>query len=1125
MLSAIGEVFIQAPGDFMFFVLVLVTSVFSLLQSFGYKQIRSRDESERITVALGGITFLWVLYCVATFFISYVNQEPNSILPPMEWAIGVANVLLLSWAFSVPAFPQWYRVSNFVLLGLLLIVVGQYAVSGTMWIGIAADQDFNRSAIGSMWIFTYLGVSLVALLLSLYVAPDTFDAPLKFLLFLILFSGAAAMLALQLSGDLIGNYPGILRFAKAFAYLLLPLIMYREARSRVERLLQTLVTVPQGAQNINRAALSPDRVVATEHMVATESLSPLRKTTTTEEQQSMQLLRSLGLILEDVQPEQIPTRIVNVALNNLGAEVGALLQLHDANYADVSYAYDQVAGRKIPAISLNLDDQPTLVNAIERQQMRALYPDRNEEELRDLYTRFDIDTIGPTYFQPLRHGDDVLAVLMLGIPYRREDLERTNIELLRGFGILASALFTLGQAAVEAVHRAEDRMIQEMVEGAASAQRSATDASRANLQVELAASREQNRSLTKQLFDLKLQLDDERSRVASLLGDSAEMMSVSQRIEALATQQDELRAERDRLLQRLQEIESVMQGVRATDNQSMMQAQARTLHEERERLQRERDALARELDDLRARDKEVADQDVQELLNYMMDERNRLEDERNQLVERVQLMEKQLQTMGISDDRSGLSELIQQLYEERANLVELNGTLQQERDTLLQERSRMQDWVRQEEQRDLQLEQLSQAVKNLAADREAAMKQRDQLRQERTALVEKLNLVKANRAQMMARALEYESRLEEAQEVEAALRVQIEQLQIEASRLRSERERQGAALLSAESERDQLLSQTNGIRPVEVATASEDTIGNLRQMVDELSHDREALETEVARLRQELVQMTSEGHHEPILPVDDAHYQLQHPELLVGLVQELRTPMTSIAGYIDLLLGESAGILGEMQRKFLHRVSANVARLDTMIDGLVDVTELDTGQYELEPSPIDVVGLVENALTNAAMQFREKELTVELDIDDDIPLLAADRDALNQIFGQLLSNAYLVTPPDGKLEVMVARRNVRLRDEGPARDCLYVAVTDHGGGIAREDIPRVFARKYKADNPLVDGIGDTGVGLSIAKALVEVHDGRLWVQSRPGSTTTFQFAIPYTFETLSESKLAEQESG
>ena len=134
-------------------------------------------------------------------------------------------------------------------------------------------------------------------------------------------------------------------------------------------------------------------------------------------------------------------------------------------------------------------------------------------------------------------------------------------------------------------------------------------------------------------------------------------------------------------------------------------------------------------------------------------------------------------------------------------------------------------------------------------------------------------------------------------------------------------------------------------------------------MIDELSEERNRLERELNQATNQIASL--ENHIEALRVKLDAEsqistvrYQPDNPDLIMGLVQELRTPMTSISGYIDLLLGESAGILGEMQRKFLQRVSANVTRLAAMLDDLVRITALDTGQFTLMPEPIDILAVI-----------------------------------------------------------------------------------------------------------------------------------------------------------------------
>ncbi len=229
-------------------------------------------------------------------------------------------------------------------------------------------------------------------------------------------------------------------------------------------------------------------------------------------------------------------------------------------------------------------------------------------------------------------------------------------------------------------------------------------------------------------------------------------------------------------------------------------------------------------------------------------------------------------------------------------------------------------------------------------------------------------------------------------------------------------------------------------------------------------------------------------------------------ETIVALVNELRTPMTSIVGYTDLLLGESVGILGEMQRKFLQRVKANIERMNSLLNDLLEITALDTGRLELTPVPVDLITVIEEAIMGLSARLRERGITVRLDIALELPPIRADRDALYQIILHLLSNACECSQPGSEIVVTGHLEQV----ESGLPPYLHVSVRDTGGGIAPEDYPRVFQRFYRADRPLIPGLGETGVGLAIAKALVEAHGGRIWVESEPGVGSTFHFIIPTT---------------
>lgn len=224
-------------------------------------------------------------------------------------------------------------------------------------------------------------------------------------------------------------------------------------------------------------------------------------------------------------------------------------------------------------------------------------------------------------------------------------------------------------------------------------------------------------------------------------------------------------------------------------------------------------------------------------------------------------------------------------------------------------------------------------------------------------------------------------------------------------------------------------------------------------------------------------------------------------EIIASLAQELRTPMTSISGYTDLLLNESAGILGAMQRQFLQRVKANIERMSGMMSDLIRVTAIDTRQMALEPEPVSLVEIIDEAIMSNSAQYRERNITLRLDLADRLPPVQADRDSLYQIMSHLLANAGLCSQPGTDV-------TVGAHTKPEAQDYLVVSVADTGGGIQLADRQRVFSRRYRADNPLIEGLGDTGVGLSIAKALVEAHSGRIWVDSEMGRGSTFSFLLP-----------------
>ena len=232
------------------------------------------------------------------------------------------------------------------------------------------------------------------------------------------------------------------------------------------------------------------------------------------------------------------------------------------------------------------------------------------------------------------------------------------------------------------------------------------------------------------------------------------------------------------------------------------------------------------------------------------------------------------------------------------------------------------------------------------------------------------------------------------------------------------------------------------------------------------------------------------------------HRRKEQAEAIVSLSQELRQPMSSIIGYTELLLGESVGILGALQQKFIERIKASTERMGALIDDMIQLNTLEVGLSDLKPEAMDLNLILDNALAYTSSQVREKKISIHLDLSKRVPALNADREALQQILIHLLQNAGAATPMDGTIRIKVQRT----ADEGQAS--VLIQVTDSGGGIPAEDLPRVFTRLYRADNVLIQGVGDTGVGLSIAKTLTEAQHGRIWVESQPGTGATFNVLLP-----------------
>ena len=269
-----------------------------------------------------------------------------------------------------------------------------------------------------------------------------------------------------------------------------------------------------------------------------------------------------------------------------------------------------------------------------------------------------------------------------------------------------------------------------------------------------------------------------------------------------------------------------------------------------------------------------------------------------------------------------------------------------------------------------------------------------------------------------------------------------------------------------------------------------------KQIENEL---RSSLE-EAARLQNQLAQANTRIMEDE--KGSSALRSNEQAEVIASISQELRQPMSSIVGYTDLLLGESVGILGALQRKFVERIKSSTERISNLINDLIQINTLETGLSEIKPETVDLNLVIDNAMSYTSSQVREKNISLHLDLPKNMASIRADRESLQQILIHLLQNAGAASPNEGTIHLRVQTRN----EEGG--EYILLQVTDTGGGIPPEDLPRVFTRLYRAENVLIQGVGDTGVGLSIAKTLTEAQNGRIWVETQAGKGSTFSVLLP-----------------
>jgi two-component system phosphate regulon sensor histidine kinase PhoR len=218
-------------------------------------------------------------------------------------------------------------------------------------------------------------------------------------------------------------------------------------------------------------------------------------------------------------------------------------------------------------------------------------------------------------------------------------------------------------------------------------------------------------------------------------------------------------------------------------------------------------------------------------------------------------------------------------------------------------------------------------------------------------------------------------------------------------------------------------------------------------------------------------------------------------DFVANVSHELKTPLTAIRGFAETLIGVEFS--PAEVRKYLAIIVRHAERLSNLIEDLLELSRIESRKVPLRTVPVDLARVAASVVTDLELQARTRGINVKL-VPTDVPVVLADRRALEQILTNLLDNAIKYTNPGGHVEVRIGCERGRVR----------VEVRDDGIGIPPEDLPRIFERFYRVDKARSRDLGGTGLGLAIAKHLVQTMDGEIGVSSEPATGSTFWFTLP-----------------
>lgn len=244
-------------------------------------------------------------------------------------------------------------------------------------------------------------------------------------------------------------------------------------------------------------------------------------------------------------------------------------------------------------------------------------------------------------------------------------------------------------------------------------------------------------------------------------------------------------------------------------------------------------------------------------------------------------------------------------------------------------------------------------------------------------------------------------------------------------------------------------------------------------------------------------------------------------DFLANMSHELRTPLNAIIGFSDMLRDGMAGVINDEQKDYINDIYESGNHLLKLINDILDLSKVETGKMELEPSEFSLYSLIEGSLVMFKEKAMKHNLKLAFDVEEGIDAIVADEIKIKQVLFNLISNAVKFIPDGGAVRV-TARRVIRdlgseVSEKEPIpspqhpilnRNFIEISVTDTGIGISPEDQKTLFQPFHQIETVLTKKYAGTGLGLSLCKRFVELHGGRIWVESEVGKGSRFVFVIP-----------------